>query len=147
MALKLLPNFVVLFLDDTGWGDIGVNWNTTASPGETPHIDSLATDGLRFTDFHAGASVCTPSRAALLTGRLGARTGVIHNFDPASLFGLPQQEITIAELLKPQGYATKMIGKWHLGVRPGFHPSYRGFDEVIRNGVLRFCVQFSESNS
>ena len=63
------PNFVILFLDDTGWGDIGANWNTSASPSETPHINALAAGGLRFTDFHAGASVCTPSRAALLCAR------------------------------------------------------------------------------
>ena len=67
------PNFIIFFSDDTGWGDLGANG---VAPSETPNLDKLAAGGLRFTDFHAGASVCTPSRAALMTGRLGARTGV-----------------------------------------------------------------------
>lgn len=68
-----------------------------------------------FTDFHVGASVCSVSRAALLTGRLGVRTGVVHNFAVDSMYGLPRTENTIAELLKPAGYRTGIIGKWHLG--------------------------------
>ena len=78
----------------------------------TPYMDKIASEGIRFTDFHVGASVCSVSRAALLTGRLGVRTGVVHNFAVTSRYGLPQQEITIAELLKPHGYRTAAIGKW-----------------------------------
>ncbi|XP_062507796.1 arylsulfatase G-like [Corticium candelabrum] len=95
---------------------------------ETPHIDSLARNGLRLTDFHVGASVCTPSRAALLTGRLGLRTGVVRNFDVKAEFGLPRNETTIAEMLKAVNYSTGMIGKWHLGTNGRCLPTYRGFD-------------------
>eukprot|EP00118_Oscarella_pearsei_P000886 m.6060 g.6060 ORF g.6060 m.6060 type:complete len:526 (+) comp14847_c0_seq1:152-1729(+) len=119
------PNFVLLFADDFGWGDVGANWDETK---ETPNLDRLAASGIRFTDFHAGASVCTPSRASLLTGRLGLRTGVVKNFGPASKYGLPLNETTVAEMLKSAGYSTGMIGKWHLGVNGHYHPFHRGFD-------------------
>ena len=101
------PNFIIFFSDDTGWGDLGANG---VAPSETPNLDKLAAGGLRFTDFHAGASVCTPSRAALMTGRLGARTGVTHNFGVGSLMGLDLAERTIADVMKTVGYDTKMIG-------------------------------------
>jgi len=123
------PNFVVFFGDDWGWGDLGVQWKE--AEGLTPNLDRLAREGLRFTDFHAGASVCTPSRAALLTGRLGLRTGVISNFGPNSSGGLPLNETTIAEHLKGRGYRTGMIGKWHLGMANGHHPAERGFDFYV----------------
>ena len=97
-------NVVLMFLDDTGWGDFGANWNTQSSPSETPRLDEVARRGLRLTDFHAGASVCTPSRAALLTGRLGARTGITHNSGFKWLGGLPRSEPTIAEVVKTVGY-------------------------------------------
>eukprot|EP00117_Sycon_ciliatum_P016740 scpid60333/ scgid16040/ Arylsulfatase G len=119
------PNFIVMFADDTGWGDLGANWPQTT---DTPRLDAMAKSGTLMADWHAGASVCTPSRAALLTGRLGRRTGVIHNFNPTSRGGLPLNETTIAETLKEAGYRTGMIGKWHLGVEGKFHPFYRGFD-------------------
>lgn len=97
--------------DDWGYGDMGANWagDTSAwdpkfpKPEFTPNLDKLAASGMRFTDFHVGASVCTPSRAALLTGRLGLRTGIVHNFGPASRGGLPVQEITLAAHLKKGG--------------------------------------------
>jgi hypothetical protein len=101
------PNVVVLFADDFGWGDVGANWPSTT---ETPHMDALANSGLRFTDFHA-MSVCTPSRASLLTGRLGLRTGVVVNFVTDSLYGLPTTEVTLPALLKTAGYDTAMLGK------------------------------------
>lgn len=95
-------NVVILFGDDWGFGDMGANHQDGA--GLTPNLDKLAAGGIRFTDFHVGASVCTPSRAALLTGRLGLRTGVTHNFGPGSFFGLPRTETTLAELVKPKGW-------------------------------------------
>ena len=88
---------------------MGANWHAAA--GMTPHMDQLAAEGIRFTDFHVGASVCTVSRAALLTGRLGVRTGVVENFHIDSVAGLPRTEKTIAEALNPAGYRTAAIGK------------------------------------
>lgn len=121
------PNVVVLFADDWGWGDLGANDPATR---ETPHMDALAARGMRFTDAHA-MSVCTPSRASLLTGRLGLRTGVVTNWWTDALYGLNRSETTLAEYLKQAGYDTAMLGKWHLGTQPGYHPSFRGFDEVL----------------
>ena len=115
------PNILMLFGDDWGYGDLGANWDGVdpsksdpkfPRPQWTPHMDALAASGIRFTDFHAAASVCTPSRAGLLTGRLGLRTGVTHNFNAASSHGLPIGEITIAAHLKAANYRTAMIGKW-----------------------------------
>jgi arylsulfatase G len=126
------PSFLVLFVDDWGYGDLGENClAASAVPGAqpsdidfesscstatgsttTPHMDALARGGMRFTDFHAGAAVCTPSRAALQTGRLGARTGVTSNFMPGSLGGLPKEELTIAQLLN-DSYHSLAVGKWH----------------------------------
>ncbi len=103
------PNVVLLFLDDHGWGDVGANVGAAAVP-ETPHIDALAASGARFTDFHSGFSVCTASRAALLTGRLAPRTGVFGNFVPTSSEGMALQERTIADVLGSAGYDTHMIG-------------------------------------
>jgi arylsulfatase A-like enzyme len=103
------PNVVILFLDDHGWGDVGANAGAAAVP-ETPHIDALAASGARFTDFHSGYSVCTASRAALLTGRLAPRTGVFGNFAPTSSEGMALQERTIADVLGGAGYDTHMIG-------------------------------------
>eukprot|EP00040_Diaphanoeca_grandis_P029083 m.169355 g.169355 ORF g.169355 m.169355 type:complete len:639 (-) comp31562_c0_seq1:99-2015(-) len=128
-ASSTKPNFVILFADDWGWGDMGANW--PAAKGMTPNLDQIAAEGIRFTDFHVGASVCSVSRAALMTGRLGVRTGVVHNFAVDSMYGLPRTENTIAELLKTAGYRTAIIGKWHLGTTPGYHPTYRGFDKYL----------------
>ena len=90
---------------DWGYGDLGANWNDTS--GLTPNLDKVAAGGLRLTDFHVAASVCTPSRAGLLTGRLGLRTGITRNFGPGSRGGLPLNETTIAEHLKQNaGYKT-----------------------------------------
>ncbi|XP_049669501.1 arylsulfatase G isoform X2 [Accipiter gentilis] len=119
------PNFIVILADDVGWGDLGANWAETK---ETPHLDELAAEGTRFVDFHSAASTCSPSRASLLTGRLGARNGVTHNFAVTSVGGLPLNETTLAEVLREAGYSTGAIGKWHLGHHGPHHPSFRGFD-------------------
>ncbi|XP_008939679.1 PREDICTED: arylsulfatase G [Merops nubicus] len=122
------PNFIVVLADDVGWGDLGANWAETK---ETPHLDELAAEGTRFVDFHAAASTCSPSRASLLTGRLGARNGVTHNFAVTSVGGLPLNETTLAEVLREAGYSTGAIGKWHLGHHGHHHPSFRGFDYYL----------------
>lgn len=128
------PNFIVFFADDMGYGDLGCYGHPTIS---TPNIDKMATEGMRFTQFYAAASVCTPSRASLLTGRLGIRTGIWGTpakgingdvFQLNSASGLPLKETTIAEMLKTKGYRTGIIGKWHLGQLPEFLPLQQGFD-------------------
>lgn len=120
------PNIVVMMADDMGaadWGGGGAQFIAT------PHLDQMAADGVVLTDFHASANVCTPSRAGLLTGRYPVRSGlgrgVVH---PWSTYGLPGEEITIAEMLSTEGYATKLVGKWHLGSVPEAHPLEHGFD-------------------
>ena len=128
MAASLAPpNFVLHFIDDTGYGDYGFNVATD----DTPRLTAAAKRGMVLSDFHAAASVCTPSRSGLLTGRLGLRTGVVRNFGPPSLHGLALNETTIAELLSANGHRTAMAGKWHLGHRPPHSPLHRGFDDFL----------------
>ena len=123
------PNFVIIFADDMGYGDVGVYGHPTI---KTPHLDQMAMEGQKWTNFYVAASVCTPSRAALLTGRLPIRSGMTSSENrvlfPNSLNGLPQSEITLAEQLKKAGYATAAIGKWHLGHREQYLPTSQGFD-------------------
>lgn len=120
------PNIVIIFTDDQGYGDLGSFGSTTI---RTPHLDRLAQEGRRFTSFLAASSVCTPSRAALLTGsypkRVGLHKGVLF---PSSTTGLNPAEHTIADHLKQQGYATAAFGKWHLGHHPEVLPTANGFD-------------------
>lgn len=124
------PNFVVIFADDLGYGDL----SSYGSPNiRTPHIDTLARDGVKLTDFYSASPVCTPSRAGLLTGRYPVRSGMVRVLFPREEAGLPAGEITIAEALQQQGYATAMIGKWHLGDRPEHSPLRHGFD--VRYGL------------
>jgi arylsulfatase A-like enzyme len=123
------PNIVILFADDLGYGDLGCYGHPSI---RTPHLDRMAAEGLRFTDFYSAAEVCSPSRAALLTGRYPIRSGMCGDrrvLFPNSKGGLPDAEITIAEALKQRGYATGHIGKWHLGIHPGSRPHDQGFDE------------------
>jgi arylsulfatase A-like enzyme len=118
------PNFVILLADDLGYGDLGCYGQPAI---RTPHLDRLAAEGLKFTQFYA-APACTPSRAALLTGRLPIRSGLYRVLFPASTGGIPDAEITLAEALKARGYATVCIGKWHLGHRMQYLPTRHGFD-------------------
>jgi arylsulfatase A-like enzyme len=130
-----LPNFIVIFTDDQGYGDLGSFGHPTI---RTPHLDRMAAEGQRWTSFYAAASVCTPSRAGLLTARLPVRSGMTNEgpggrrvLFPDSAGGLPGGEITIAEALKPRGYATAAIGKWHLGHLPEHLPMRHGFDSYF----------------
>jgi arylsulfatase A len=120
------PNIVLIFTDDQGYGDVGV---FGAKGYATPHLDSLARDGVKFTNFHVAQAVCTASRAALLTGCYSNRLGLHGALGPGATHGLNASETTIAELLKSRGYATGMAGKWHLGSREPFLPNRHGFDE------------------
>jgi arylsulfatase A len=121
------PNFIIIFTDDQGYGDLGCY----GSPNiQTPNIDQIAAEGMRFTSFYA-APFCAPSRAQLMTGCYPARVGHARNPGPSSSYGLNPNEITIAELLKDEGYSTMCIGKWHLGDAPEFLPTSQGFDRYF----------------
>jgi arylsulfatase A len=124
------PNFVIIFIDDMGYGDIGPFGSTI---NRTPHLDRMATEGRVFTSFYVASGVCTPSRAALMTGCYPQRVGLARGSGHAVLFpgdvhGLHPNEVTIAETLKTVGYATGCFGKWHLGDQPQFLPTAQGFD-------------------
>ncbi|MCF8346618.1 MAG: sulfatase [Bacteroidales bacterium] len=121
------PNFIIIFTDDQGYGDLGCYGSPNIA---TPHIDKFAGEGMRFTSFYA-APYCGPSRAQLMTGSYPARTGHAQNTSPSSTNGLDPEEITIAEILKENGYATMCIGKWHLGHAPDYLPTNQGFDHFF----------------
>ncbi len=141
------PNFVIMLVDDLGYGDLGVYGSSTL---KTPNIDQMAAEGVRMTNFYAAAPVCSPSRAALLTGRYPIRTHItlplypsghpMHLFLSAidryrfDVSGIPEDEALLPEILQRVGYRTGMVGKWHLGDRPGHVPNDRGFDSFY--GVL-----------
>jgi len=123
-----LPNVVIVFTDDLGWGDLSCYGSTLI---RTPVLDAMARRGMRFTDFYSGQPSCTPSRTALLTGRYAPRANLGVVLQPTTQRGLAKHEITMPEYLKTRGYATAHIGKWHLGnprVNPEWHPMEHGFD-------------------
>ena len=142
------PNIVFILTDDLGWTDLGCYGSKYY---ETPNIDRLAAGGMRFTDGYTTGPNCQPTRAALMTGQYGPRTGVYtvggtNRFDTTSrplvpvenVTNLPTEKVTIAEALKAAGYATGMFGKWHLGNGEGHHPLNQGFDEAIESAGQHF---------
>jgi|LakMenEpi03Aug12_release.lakeMendotaPanAssembly.Ray.scaffolds.fasta_scaffold05100_14 arylsulfatase A-like enzyme len=122
------PNFVVVFADDLGYGDVG---RFGSKLGVTPHLDRMASEGMRFTDFYVSQAVCSSSRAALLTGCYANRVGIQGALGPNSRTGLARDEDTIADILKRAGYATAIFGKWHLGDDETTLPAAQGFDEYL----------------
>jgi len=128
-AAPIRPNLVVIMADDMGYGDASCYGNTTY---RTPHLDRLADEGLKFTDFHSSGTVCSPTRAGLLTGRYQQRAGIpgVINADPElnRHHGLAIREVTFAEVLREAGYPTAVFGKWHLGYHKRFNPVRHGFD-------------------
>ena len=129
---ELPPNLIVIFCDDLGYGDLGSFGHPTI---RTPNLDRMAREGQKWTHFYSAASVCTPSRAALLTGRLPVRNGMMspkHRvLFPDSASGIPEAEVTLAEALRDAGYATSCVGKWHLGHLPQYLPTNNGFDSYF----------------
>lgn len=122
------PNFIIIFTDDQGYQDVGC----FGSPNiNTPNLDRMASEGMKFTDFYSAASICSPSRAALLTGCYPPRVGITKVLFPNDNIGLNPREISIADALKTRGYSCACIGKWHLGHLPEFLPTNNGFDSYF----------------
>jgi len=124
LSAKDKPNIIILLADDLGWVDLGYQGSDDI---RSPHIDSLAKNGIRFTDGHVSASVCSPSRAGLMTGRYQQRFGHEANSPPPT-DGMDLKQVTMADRLQKMGYRTGLIGKWHLGNQDEFYPTRRGFD-------------------
>ncbi len=123
------PNVIVILADDMGYGDFGVFGDGTP---QTPHLDRLADEGVSLTHHYSAAPVCAPARACLLTGRYPHRTGAIDTFEGRGLDRLALRERTVADAFGAAGYATGLIGKWHLGaIDPRYHPNRRGFDTFL----------------
>ena len=122
------PNIIFIFADDLGYGDLS---SYGADDISTPNIDFIADNGIQFTDFYSVSSVCTPSRAGMLTGRLPQRFGLNGVLFPESHTGMPSSEYTIAELLRDNGYNTGIVGKWHLGHKHEYLPLQQGFDSFF----------------
>ncbi len=130
-AVNRPPNFIVILTDDLGYGDLGVYGNPKI---KTPRLDRMAAEGVQLTEFYSPAPTCSPARISLLTGRYPKRSGLVRVLIPHEKWGIPASEITLAEALKPLGYRTALIGKWHLGGRKPYRPQRHGFDEFY--GVL-----------
>ncbi|MFO0852602.1 MAG: sulfatase-like hydrolase/transferase [Gemmataceae bacterium] len=126
--LTASPNIVLIYADDLGYADLGCYG---ATGWATPNLDRLAAQGVRFTDFHVAQPVCSASRAALLTGCYPNRLGIHGALGPNATHGISDTELTLAQMLKAKGYATGMVGKWHLGHHPQFLPTRHGFDEYL----------------
>jgi arylsulfatase A-like enzyme len=122
------PNIVLVYADDLGYSDVGC---FGAHGYATPNIDRLAAEGVKFTDFYVAQAVCSASRTALLTGCYPNRLGILGALGPDAKIGISDSERTIAQVLKPRGYATAIFGKWHLGHHPRFLPTRHGFDEYF----------------
>ncbi len=118
------PNIILIYADDLGYGDLGCY----GSRLRTPNLDRMAAEGARFTQFYSASPLCSPSRAALMTGRYPTRVSVPRVLNPRDITGLPDDETTLAQVLKKAGYRTMCIGKWHLGHLPQYLPVKRGFD-------------------
>ena len=127
-AARRKPNFVIIFTDDQGYEDVGCFGSPLI---ETPNLDRMAAEGIRFSDFYSAATVCTPSRAALMTGCYPPRVGLPSVLGPKSNIGISDGEVTLAEILRAEGYATACYGKWHLGHQPEFLPLRHGFDDYF----------------
>ena len=125
---EISPNIIFIFADDLGYGDLGI---FGAKDIKTPNIDFIGKNGIKFTDFYSVSSVCTPSRAGLLTGRMPQRFGLNGVLFPDSHTGMPSSEYTIAELLNDNGYTTGIIGKWHLGHKYEYLPLQQSFDSFF----------------
>jgi arylsulfatase A-like enzyme len=139
-AAKSRPNVILILTDDIGYGDLG---SYGAPDARTPHIDRLAREGVRFTDAYANGATCSPTRAALITGRYQQRVGIewpLGNSRGDTARGVSGIGATLPALLKSSGYATGLIGKWHLGTRPEFSPNANGFDEFF--GILGAAVDY-----
>jgi arylsulfatase A-like enzyme len=128
MAAERPPNFVVIYCDDLGYGDIGP---FGATGYQTPNLDRMAAEGMKFTDFHSAAAVCSASRVALMTGCYPQRVGILGALGPSAKVGINENEMLIPEVLKQRGYATAIFGKWHLGDNPRFLPTRHGFDRYF----------------
>ena len=133
---KARPNIIFIFIDDMGWGDAGCYGNDFI---DTPNIDQLAKDGMRFTDFYAAGAVCSPTRCAVQSGQNQARIGITAHIpghwrpferviNPQTTMALPLDVVTVAESMKQAGYTTGYVGKWHLGRSDQFGPDKQGYD-------------------
>ena len=128
LASNSRPNIVMIFIDDQGYADLGC---FGAKDFVTPNVDRMAKEGMRFTDFHVSQAVCSASRAALLTGCYSNRVSILGALFPGNKIAINPDEMLMPEVLKQKGYATGMVGKWHLGDRKETMPIHHGFDEYL----------------